>query len=59
MSAFYWFAGPNAAQTLAGLLDTEAGPLLLQSSQAMGVVLALVLAASGVHAERRFNKAQP
>ena len=58
LSAFYGFAGPSAVRTLAGLLDTEAGPLLLQSSQAMGIVLALLLAASGLHAERRFKATQ-
>lgn len=58
LGAFYWFAGPTVVRTVAGLLGSEPGVGLLQASQFTGIVLAALLAASGLHAERRWQATQ-
>ncbi|KPF52479.1 hypothetical protein D621_11470 [beta proteobacterium AAP51] len=58
LSAFYWFAGPLVVRTLATLLQLEPNPLLLQAARASGLLLAAALAASGLHAERRWQATQ-
>jgi len=61
LSCFYWFAGPLMVRTLAALFsaDTASSVAWLQSlAQYTGVVLAAVLTASGLHAERRYKATQ-
>ena len=58
LCAFYWFAGPTVVRTLAGLADVQPAAWLLQASQGVGIVLAAVLAGSGLHAERRYGATQ-
>lgn len=58
LSAFYWFAGPIVVRTVASLLGTEPAAALLQAAPFTGIVLAAVLAASGLHAERRWQATQ-
>ena len=58
LSAFYWFAGPIVVRTVAQLTGQEAVPLVLQLSQATGLVLAAALTASGLYAEARYKAAQ-
>lgn len=61
LACFYWFAGPLVVRTATTLLTGSAGtalPWLQTVSQYAGVVLAAVLAASGLHAERRYLATQ-
>jgi nitrite reductase (NADH) large subunit len=58
LSAFYWFAGPTVVSTVAWLLGVQAHPALVGASQALGGVLALVLAGSGLYAESRWQATQ-
>ncbi len=58
LSAFYWFAGPIVVRTVSGLAGVEPAPLLLQAAQGVGIVLAAVLAGSGLYAERRWRTTQ-
>lgn len=58
LCAFYFFAGPLVVNTVAGLAGAEPATWLLQGSRGIGVVLALALAASGLHAERRYAATQ-
>jgi len=55
LSAFYWFAGPTVVRTLAALLGQETPSTLLRLSQGTGFVLAALLGASGLLAERRYK----
>lgn len=54
LSAFYWFAGPTLVRTVAGLMGAEPPAALLDAVRYTGVLLAAVLAASGLRAERRW-----
>ena len=58
LSAFYWFAGPTVVRTVASLLGAEPAAALLDAARYLGVLLAAVLAASGLHAERRWQATQ-
>jgi NADPH-dependent 2,4-dienoyl-CoA reductase/sulfur reductase-like enzyme/ferredoxin len=58
LSAFYWFAGPTVVRTVSGLLGQAAPELLGSLSQGVGIVLAAVLALSGIRAERRYQATQ-
>ena len=58
LSSFYVFAGPIVVRTVADLATLRPAPLLLQLSQAAGLVLAAALAASGLYAERRYRLTQ-
>ena len=58
LSAFYWFAGPTLVRTVSTLLGVEPLPLLLQFAQSTGFVLAALLAANGLFAERRYKATQ-
>ena len=58
LSAFYWYAGPTVVGTVGGLLGWAAPAWLVQASQGLGGVLALVLAGSGLYAERRWQATQ-
>ena len=58
LSAFYWFAGPLVVHTVAGLLGTEPPALLLEPVRYSGLLLAALLAASGLRAERRWLATQ-
>jgi NADPH-dependent 2,4-dienoyl-CoA reductase/sulfur reductase-like enzyme/ferredoxin len=56
--AFYAFAGPIIVRTVSGLAAVEASVAALQVSRFAGVLLALALAASGLHAEARWRATQ-
>jgi nitrite reductase (NADH) large subunit len=58
LSCFYFFAGPLIVRTLATLGGGGPWPLAQTLSQAAGVLLAALLAASGLHAERRWQQSQ-
>ncbi len=58
LSAFYWFAGPIVVTTVATLLGDEPLPLALRLSQGTGLVLAMLLTASGLIAEARYKATQ-
>ncbi len=58
LSCFYWFAGPLIVTTLAWLMGGEPLAWLSRAAQAGGLVLALMLMASGLYAERRYRAAQ-
>ena len=58
LAAFYWFAGPTVVGTVSELLDAPPPPALVQASQGLGGALALVLAGSGLYAERRWQATQ-
>ncbi|MDP3611240.1 MAG: FAD-dependent oxidoreductase, partial [Rubrivivax sp.] len=61
LASFYWFAGPLVVRTATTLLTGAAGtalPWLQTVAQYTGVALAAVLAASGLHAERRYRATQ-
>lgn len=58
LSCFYWFAGPLVVRSLATLADVPAWPLAQTLAQGVGTVLAALLAASGLHAERRWHQSQ-
>ena len=58
LTYFYWFAGPMIVNTLAGLVDREPWAWVLQGSQGIGIVLALLLTASGLFAEARYRATQ-
>lgn len=55
LAVFYAFAGPIVVRTLGTLLGAAWPAGVTTASQATGVVLALLLAASGLHAERRWR----
>lgn len=55
LSCFYWFAGPVVVGTVAWLAGGAAPAWMGQVSQGSGVLLALVLTASGLYAERRYR----
>ena len=55
LSAFYWFAGPTVVRTVATLLGQQPSTLLLALSQCAGFVLAALLGASGLLAERQYK----
>lgn len=57
LASFYWFAGPLVVGTLAGLAGAEAPAWLVSASRGAGLALAATLAASGLHAERRWQQA--
>jgi NADPH-dependent 2,4-dienoyl-CoA reductase/sulfur reductase-like enzyme/ferredoxin len=57
LASFYWFAGPLVVGTLAGLAGAEAPAWLVAASRGAGLMLAATLAASGLHAERRWQQA--
>ena len=58
LASFYWFAGPLVVGTLAGLGGVEAPAWLVAASRGAGLALAATLAASGLYAERRWQRAQ-
>ncbi len=58
LCAFYWFAGPTVVRTVCELAGVEAAPGLLEASRGTGIVLAALLAASGLRAERRYSATQ-
>jgi len=58
LAAFYWFAGPTVVNTLAGLAGATPPAALLAASSGTGIALALLLAASGLRAERRWHATQ-
>jgi NADPH-dependent 2,4-dienoyl-CoA reductase/sulfur reductase-like enzyme/ferredoxin len=58
LASFYWFAGPLVVGTLAGLGGAEAPGWLVAASRGAGLALAATLAASGLYAERRWQRAQ-
>jgi NADPH-dependent 2,4-dienoyl-CoA reductase/sulfur reductase-like enzyme/ferredoxin len=57
LASFYWFAGPLVVGTLAGLAGAEAPAWLVTASRGAGLALAAALAASGLYAERRWQRA--
>lgn len=57
LASFYWFAGPLVVGTLAGLAGAEAPVWLVTASRGAGLALAAALAASGLYAERRWQRA--
>jgi nitrite reductase (NADH) large subunit len=58
LCSFYAFAGPLIVRTLATLAGSGPWPLVQTLSQGAGVLLAALLAASGLHAERRWQQSQ-
>jgi nitrite reductase (NADH) large subunit len=58
LAAFYFFAGPLVVQTLATLLSLQPPAALLWAAQGVGVVLALLLGASGLRSEARYKSSQ-
>jgi nitrite reductase (NADH) large subunit len=58
LSCFYFFAGPLLVRTLATLAGGTPWPLAQTLAQGAGVLLAALLAASGLHAERRWLQSQ-
>ncbi len=56
--AFYAFAGPLMAHTVASLWGHEAPAWLVQGLRGGGLLLALALAASGLFAEKRYKATQ-
>ncbi|MEY4417066.1 MAG: hypothetical protein RIQ53_4359 [Pseudomonadota bacterium] len=58
LGAYYAFAGPLLVDALATLTGHEAPPLLRSLARGSGLALAAVLAASGLHAERRWREAR-
>jgi nitrite reductase (NADH) large subunit len=55
LAVFYVFAGPVIVRTLGTLLGAPLPDAVTLASQTTGAVLALVLTASGLHAERRWR----
>lgn len=55
LTAFYWFAGPIIVRTVSGLLGMEPAAWVLHAAQGVGLVLALLLAGSGLFAEARYR----
>ncbi len=58
LSCFYGFAGPLVVRTLATLAGVQPWPLAQTLAQAAGLLLAALLAASGLHAEARWKASQ-
>ena len=58
LSCFYWFAGPVIVSTLAWLVGVEPAAWQQQAAQGLGLVLAVLLGASGLYAEHRYRATQ-
>ena len=55
LSSFYWFAGPTLVGTVTALVGQQPSTVMLSVSQGTGFVLAALLVANGLFAERRYK----